>query len=76
MPPVADWTPLFGQISGHWSYWVHLPILIIVVSLVYAGTRYDDWPNIFKEARRWVVRLVGFLGAVVLVLYVLALLTP
>ena len=54
----------------------HLPILIIVVSLVYAGTRYDDWPNIFKEARRWVVRLVGFLGAVVLVLYVLALLTP
>jgi threonine/homoserine/homoserine lactone efflux protein len=70
MPPAVD--PLFGNVS----YWVHLPILIIVIALVYAGTRYDDWPNILREARRWVVRLLGFLFAVVAVLYVMALLTP
>jgi hypothetical protein len=72
MPPAVEMVPLFG----HLAYWVHLPILIVVVSLVYAGTRYDDWPNIIREGRRWLVRLFGFLAAVVLVLYVLALLIP
>jgi hypothetical protein len=59
--------PLFGSV-----YWLHLPVLIVVISLVYGATRFDDWPHILREARRWVVRLVSFLAVVVLVLYVLA----
>jgi hypothetical protein len=59
--------PLFGSI-----YWLHLPVLIVVISLVYGATRFDDWPHILREARRWVARLVSFLAVVVLVLYVLA----
>jgi threonine/homoserine/homoserine lactone efflux protein len=72
MPPGAEITPVFGNVS----YWIHLPILVVVISLVYAGTRYDDWPNILREARRWLVRLFGFLFVVVLVLYILAVVTP
>ena len=53
-------------------YWFHLPVLIVVISLVYGATRFDDWPHILREARRWVVRLAGFLFVIVLVLYVLA----
>ena len=54
-------------------YWLHLPVLILVISLVYGATRFDDWPHILREARRWVVRLVSFLAVVILVLYVLAI---
>ena len=30
-------------------YLVHLPILIVVVSVVYSATRYDQWGAILKE---------------------------
>ena len=60
--------PLFGVSA----YWLHLPVLIVIISLVYGATRYDDWPHILREARRWVVRLGVFLVAIVAVLYVLA----
>ena len=52
-------------------YW-HLPLLIVLISLVYSATRYDQWGLIFKEAFRWGLRLVGFLFAVVLVLFLVA----
>jgi hypothetical protein len=52
-------------------YW-HLPILIVVVSLVYSATRYDEWSEIWREARRWGIRLAGFLLAIVVILYCLA----
>ena len=54
-------------------YWFHLPVLIVVISLVYGATRFDDWPHILREARRWVVRLVSFLAVVVIVLYIMAI---
>jgi hypothetical protein len=50
----------------------HLPILIIVISLVYSATRFDEWGAIFHEAFRWGVRMAGFLLAIGLVLYLLA----
>ena len=59
--------PLFG----YNIYLVHLPILIVVVSLVYSATRYDQWGAILKEAARWGLRLSGFLAAVAAVLWVL-----
>jgi hypothetical protein len=55
-------------------YW-HLPILIVVVSLVYSATRYDNWGAILNEALRWGLRLAGFLGAIGVILYIVAALT-
>jgi hypothetical protein len=52
--------------------YVHLPVLIVVISLVYSATRYDQWPAIFREAFRWGLRMSGFLVAIGLILYVLA----
>jgi hypothetical protein len=52
-------------------YLVHLPILIVVVSLVYSATRYDRWGPIFLEALRWGGRLSLFLVGVALALFVL-----
>ena len=53
-------------------YWRDLPILIVVVSLVYGATRFDDWEHIFRESLRWMLRLTTFLAVVMFVLYVLA----
>ena len=52
-------------------YW-HLPILIVVVSLVYSATRFDEWGPIVREAFRWGLRLTGFLLVIVIALYVVA----
>jgi hypothetical protein len=53
-------------------YW-HLPVMIVIISLVYSATRYDEWGPILHEAFRWGVRMVSFLGGIAVVLYVLAL---
>jgi hypothetical protein len=53
-------------------YWRDLPILIVVVSLVYGATRFDDWEHIVRESLRWMLRLTTFLALVMFVLYVLA----
>lgn len=63
-------TPLF---AFNVIYLVHLPILIVVVSLVYSAMRFDQWGAIFREAVRWGLRLVGFLAAVAGVLYIVNL---
>lgn len=52
-------------------YW-HLPVLIVVISLVYSGTRFDEWSYIWREAVRWGLRLLAFLFVILVVLYVLA----
>jgi len=56
-------------------YYVHLPLLIVLVSLVYGATRYDDWQLILREALRWGGRLLCFLFAVILILYLVATIT-
>ena len=55
-------------ISGFNLFW-HLPILIILISLVYSATRFDAWGAIFLEAFRWGLRMTGFLGGIWVVLY-------
>jgi hypothetical protein len=52
-------------------YW-HLPILIVVISLVYSATRFERWENILAEAARWGLRMAAFLCAIGLILYVLS----
>ncbi len=63
-------TPLFASMNIYW----HLPILIVVVSLVYSATRFDRWPNIFREAFRWGLRMLSFLCAIAVIEYVLTFL--
>jgi hypothetical protein len=60
----------FAVLSPFPIYW-HLPLLIVVISLVYSATRFDDWSHIVREAIRWGVRMSAFLLIVALVLFVL-----
>lgn len=55
--------------SNHNIYLIDLPILIVLVSLVYSATRFDRWGPIFREAFRWGGRLLLFLGAIGLALF-------
>ncbi len=52
-------------------YW-DLPVLLVVVSLVYAATRHDSWDKIVSEAFGWGVRIALFLFAIGLTLYLLS----
>jgi hypothetical protein len=54
------------------SIYVDMPILLVVVSLVYSATRHDRWDKILKEAGRWLLHIVTFLGGIGIVLYVLS----
>jgi hypothetical protein len=59
-------------VLGATIYW-HLPVLLVVVSLVYSATRHDSWPAIRHEAIRWGWRMTSFLGGIALVMYLLSL---
>jgi hypothetical protein len=54
------------------NIYIHLPILIVVVSLVYSATRHDNWNKIVREAAHWGFRMTTFLLAIGLVLFVLS----
>ena len=44
--------PLLAEVNIEPSYYKHLPIMLVVISLVYAATRFDDWGHILHEAVR------------------------
>ena len=52
-------------------YW-DLPVLLVVVSLVYAGTRHDRWDKILAEGFGWGLRIALFLTGIGLALYLLS----
>ena len=52
-------------------YW-DLPVLLVVVSLIYAATRHDRWDKILSEAAGWGLRIALFLTGIGLGLYVLS----
>jgi hypothetical protein len=54
------------------NMYFQLPLLIVVISLVYSATRYDDWGSIFYEAVRWGGRMALFLLGIGAVLYLVA----
>jgi hypothetical protein len=58
-----------GPLLAHNIYAIDLPLLVVLISLVYSGTRYDEWPAILREAVRWGFRLACFLGGITVVLY-------
>jgi hypothetical protein len=77
MPPLplplpAEVPVLFAQAGSHLLYYVHVPVLLILISLVYSATRFDQWNLILREALRWGLRLLAFLLVIVVVLYALA----
>jgi hypothetical protein len=59
---------LFAAMSIYWD----LPLLLVVVSLVYAATRHDQWDKILHEAFGWGIRIALFLVGIGLVLYLLS----
>jgi hypothetical protein len=56
---------------AHNIYFIDLPLLILLISLVYSATRFDEWGHILREAVRWGLRLFAFLVAIGFTLYVL-----
>jgi hypothetical protein len=54
------------------NVYIHLPVLIVVVSLVYSATRHDEWDRILREAVSWGIRMTSFLFGIGLALYVLS----
>ena len=56
-------------------YW-HFPVLLILVSLVYSATRYDEWDLILHHAIRGGVYVVVFMGTVFLVLWFVSSILP
>ena len=54
------------------SMYVQLPILVLVISLVYSATRYDDWNSILIEGFRWGSRMVLFLAVIAVILWFVA----
>jgi hypothetical protein len=54
-------------------YW-HLPLMLLVISLVYSATRHEQWDEILLEAFRWGVRMFGFMILVAVALFGVALL--
>jgi hypothetical protein len=62
-------TPLLAE-SIYW----HFPILLITVSLVYSATRYEQWPDILREAVTWGSRMAFFLISIGVCLYLIPIL--
>ncbi len=62
---------MFAALLGIWLFW-HLPILVVIISLVYSATRFDPWEAILAEAGRWILRMTAFLSGIGLFLYLLA----
>lgn len=54
------------------NIYLHLPVLIVVVSLVYSATRHDNWNKIVREAVHWGVRMTTFLLTIGVILFVLS----
>jgi hypothetical protein len=52
-------------------YW-QLPPLLVVISLVYSATRYEEWGSILSEAVRWGLRMAAFLVIIGIILFVLS----
>ena len=51
-------------------YWFVLP-LAAAISLVYAASRHESWPRIWKHAGRLCLTIVGLLAATTAVLLLL-----
>jgi hypothetical protein len=51
------------------SIYLHLPFMLLIISLVYSATRHEQWDEILIEAFRWGIRMFGFMVIVGIVLF-------
>jgi hypothetical protein len=56
------------------SIYLHLPLMLLVISLVYSATRHEHWDEILLEAFRWGIRMLGFMLIVAAVLFAVSFL--
>jgi len=56
------------------SIYLHLPFMLLIISLVYSATRHEQWDEILIEAFRWGIRMFGFMAIVGIVLFGVSLL--
>lgn len=61
---------------ANYAVYLHLVILVVLVNLVFHGTRHDDWKSILKNAGWGMVYILSFLGFVFLLLFTLSTLIP
>lgn len=59
-------------VVSSWDVYIHFPILLVLVNIVYSASRYDNWGEILNHAVRGMVYIVFFLGMVFAVLFGLA----
>ena len=52
------------------TIYLHLPVMLLVISLVYSATRHEQWDEILLEAFRWGIRMFGFMLLVAAILFV------
>jgi uncharacterized membrane protein YfcA len=55
-----------------YGYFLHFPLVLLLVSFVYSATRHDEWKHIFIEAGLWILRMGGFLVCLAGILYILS----
>ena len=65
-------SPALAPLFAASVYW-HLPLLVVLISLVYSATRFDDWWMILRESVRWGRNLIVFLVGLGVVLFVVSL---
>lgn len=61
---------------ANYGIYVHLIVMVILVNLVFHGTRHDDWKSILRNAVWGMVYILSFLGFVFLLLFTLSTLIP
>ncbi|GIW85163.1 MAG: hypothetical protein KatS3mg107_0823 [Gemmataceae bacterium] len=54
------------------SIYIDLPLLLIIISLIYAATRHDRWDKIISEAIHWCIRIIIFLLSIGIILYIIS----
>lgn len=62
-----------AEMPWHPSLYWHMPVAIVLISLVYSATRYERWGAILREAVRWGTRMTAFLLMIAAVLFLLSL---
>ncbi|MEW4567102.1 hypothetical protein AB1L88_04475 [Tautonia sp. JC769] len=67
MIPSLGFLPLLGLMNAYWF----APPLILVISLVYAASRHEAWPLIFRHATRLFLMIAGILAVVTVILLVI-----
>jgi hypothetical protein len=61
---------------ANWYAYGNLLVMVILVNLVFHGTRHDDWKSIIRNAVWGMLYILSFLGFVFVLLFCLSTLIP